>query len=111
MTPKKQTVPEDYNLNYKTSPKVISSQSNGYMDKSESENEEDKFEFDTPTAPYLQRRLQSSRSRSRTPVILNGSVKSPCGARTRMGTPCKLTTMPGRDFCYRHQGGDSIFAG
>ncbi|CAG9859936.1 unnamed protein product [Phyllotreta striolata] len=47
-----------------------------------------------------------SRSRSRTP--LSNSIKNNCHATTRMGTPCKLSSLPGRDFCYRHQNGSSV---
>ncbi|CAH1104406.1 unnamed protein product [Psylliodes chrysocephalus] len=49
-----------------------------------------------------------SRSRSRTPLLLNSSLKISCRSRTRMGTPCKLARLPGRDFCYRHQSGSSV---
>ncbi|XP_023025731.1 protein brambleberry [Leptinotarsa decemlineata] len=49
-----------------------------------------------------------SRSRSRTPLLLNTSIRSPCRAKTRQGTPCKLISQPGRDFCFRHQTGESV---
>nr|CAH7725985.1 unnamed protein product [Callosobruchus chinensis] len=49
-----------------------------------------------------------SRSRSRTPLNMNTGRRSSCMAKTRLGTPCKLSSLPGRDFCHRHQGGDSI---
>lgn len=64
-------------------------------------------DYGSPTPP-LSTSGQYSRSRSRTPLQLNGSIKGPCQARTRLGTPCKLGTLPGRDFCYRHQMGDSV---
>ncbi|XP_066251045.1 protein brambleberry-like [Euwallacea similis] len=47
-----------------------------------------------------------SRSRSNTPLLLNSSSR--CGAKTRAGTPCKLSSLPEKQFCYKHQGGDSI---
>ncbi|VEN47055.1 unnamed protein product [Callosobruchus maculatus] len=49
-----------------------------------------------------------SRSRSRTPLNMNTGRRSSCLAKTRLGTPCKLSSLPGRDFCHRHQGGDSV---
>ncbi|XP_072376483.1 protein brambleberry-like [Diabrotica undecimpunctata] len=54
---------------------------------------------------YLPR--SASRSRSRTPLF-NTSLRANCTATTRAGTPCKLTTLPGRDLCYRHLGGSSV---
>ncbi|KAJ8920677.1 hypothetical protein NQ315_004816 [Exocentrus adspersus] len=51
-----------------------------------------------------------SRSRSTTPLYLNTSLRSPCHANTRTGTRCKLSSLPGRDYCYRHQSGDSIIS-
>ncbi|XP_066141533.1 protein brambleberry-like isoform X2 [Euwallacea fornicatus] len=47
-----------------------------------------------------------SRSRSNTPLILNSSLR--CAAKTRAGTPCKLSSLPEKQFCYRHQTGDSV---
>lgn len=64
-------------------------------------------ELGSPTPP-ISRNGYYSRSRSRTPLHLNGSLKAPCKAKTRVGTPCKLFSLPGRDFCHRHQSGDSV---
>lgn len=59
-------------------------------------------DFWSPTPP-------ASRSgRSRTPNVMSGSHKSSCLAKTRLGTPCKLSSLPGRDFCHRHQNGSSV---
>ncbi|XP_044751710.1 protein brambleberry-like [Coccinella septempunctata] len=63
-------------------------------------------EFGSPTPPLSRSGYYKSRSRSRTPNLLGG--KESCHAKTRLGTPCKLSCLPGRDFCYRHQAGDSI---
>lgn len=63
-------------------------------------------DFLSPTPP-LSSRNGISRSRSRTP-LLNKSYRSACQAKTRIGTPCKLSTLPGRDFCHRHLNGDSV---
>lgn len=49
-----------------------------------------------------------SKSRSNTPLRLNTGLKGSCHAKTRMGTPCKLSALAGRDYCYRHQTGDSV---
>ncbi|KAJ8939936.1 hypothetical protein NQ318_007864 [Aromia moschata] len=49
-----------------------------------------------------------SRSRSNTPLYINTRLRGSCGAKTRAGTPCKLSSLPGRDYCYRHQTGDSV---
>ncbi|ENN76300.1 protein brambleberry [Dendroctonus ponderosae] len=49
-----------------------------------------------------------SRSRSNTPLRLNEGLRGSCRAKTRAGTPCKLSAITGRDYCYRHQTGDSI---
>ncbi|KAB0804700.1 hypothetical protein PPYR_01670 [Photinus pyralis] len=64
----------------------------------------------SPTMSYLKSGYLPPRSRSRTPSVLNGGIKNSCSAKTRLGTPCKLTALSGRDFCYRHQAGDSIYA-
>lgn len=69
--------------------------------------EEDSEDYGTPTPPPSNQSYYS-RSRSRTPLNLNGSLKGACKARTRVGTPCKISSLPGRDYCYRHQSGDSI---
>ena len=47
-----------------------------------------------------------TRSRSRTPINV---INFHCKALTKTGTPCRLLSRPGRDFCYKHQIGDSIF--
>lgn len=65
-------------------------------------------DFHSLTPPVSRNGHYSVRSRSSTPLRLNTSLKGPCHARTRMGTPCKLTSLPGRDYCYRHQAGDSV---
>ncbi|KAK4880353.1 hypothetical protein RN001_008499 [Aquatica leii] len=72
-------------------------------------NEEDDYPDSLTFTSPLRNEHISSRSRSRTPLILNGSSKSYCSAKTRLGTPCKLTALTGRNFCYRHQTGDSIY--
>lgn len=70
------------------------------------EDEEDfNNKFSSPTPP-LSRNGRSTRSR--TPSVLSPLHKSSCSAKTRLGTPCKLNPIPGRDFCHRHQHGDSI---
>lgn len=76
-------------------------------DDSMAGNMDDFVEYISPTPP-LSSRSYYSRSRSRTPLLLNGSSKGPCKAKTRVGTPCKISALPGRDFCYRHQAGDSV---
>ncbi|XP_057651120.1 protein brambleberry-like isoform X1 [Diorhabda carinulata] len=86
---------------------VYSEDNNDY----ENENTDTLSEFNmTPPASrngdYIPR--SASRSRSRTPLILNSSLRSNCSATTRAGTPCKITAIPGRDFCYRHLGGSSV---
>lgn len=63
-------------------------------------------EFEAPTPPLSRSGFYKSRSRSRTPNLLSG--KESCHAITRLGTPCKISCLPGRDFCYRHQAGDSV---
>lgn len=69
-----------------------------------------KEDFRSLTPPISRNGYYSVRSRSRsgTPLLLNTSLKGSCHAKTRMGTPCKLSSLPGRDFCYRHQTGDSV---
>lgn len=67
---------------------------------------EDFNDFGAPTPPLSRSGYYGSRSRSRTPNLLGG--KGSCHAKTRVGTPCKLSCLPGRDFCHRHQAGDSI---
>lgn len=64
-------------------------------------------DFGSPTPP-ISRNGYYSRSRSRTPLNLSGSLNKPCKAKTRVGTPCKLHSLPGRDFCHKHQLGDSL---
>ncbi|KAL1491145.1 hypothetical protein ABEB36_011786 [Hypothenemus hampei] len=73
----------------------------------ELEEETDTFQSLTPPLSRNGHYLLS-RSRSNTPLRLNTSLKAACRATTRAGTPCKLTSLPGRDYCYRHQSGDSI---
>ncbi|XP_060517892.1 protein brambleberry-like [Cylas formicarius] len=70
----------------------------------------DRFEYQSLTPPRSRVGTYSVRSRSRsaTPLVLNASSRSACHAKTRTGTPCRITSMPGRDFCYRHQNGDSV---
>ncbi|XP_064212659.1 protein brambleberry isoform X2 [Tribolium castaneum] len=62
----------------------------------------------SPTPPHSRSGFYRPRSRSNTPLVLNGSARGVCHAKTRVGTPCKLASLPGRDFCYRHQTGDSV---
>lgn len=67
------------------------------------------FDFTPPVSRNSYYSLSSrSRSRSNTPLRLNTSLRGPCKAKTRLGTPCKLVAAPGRDYCYRHQSGDSV---
>lgn len=75
------------------------------------DEERDDYVLSSPVSTPLRNRSYSSRSRSRTPLSLNGTYRAACSARTRMGTPCKLSSLPGRDYCFKHQTGDSIFAG
>lgn len=49
-----------------------------------------------------------SRARSNTPLLLNDYHKELCHARTRAGTPCKLFSIHGREYCRRHQNEHSI---
>ncbi|KAJ8963728.1 hypothetical protein NQ314_005421 [Rhamnusium bicolor] len=69
-----------------------------------------KEDFDSLTPPVSRNGHYSVRSRSRsiTPLHINTSLRGSCKAKTRVGTPCKLSSLPGRDFCYRHQTGDSV---
>lgn len=69
----------------------------------------DEFDdFANPTPPISRNGFYTSpRSRSITPAG-NSLNSSKCSARTRLGTPCKITAAPGRSFCYRHQAGDSV---
>lgn len=75
-------------------------------------NNEEWDDFDNSTllsSPLL--RNNFNRSRSSTPLHLNANgaaLKSGCLARTRSGTPCKLSAVPGRDFCHRHRVGSSV---
>ncbi|GJQ69802.1 hypothetical protein Trydic_g22360 [Trypoxylus dichotomus] len=70
---------------------------------------EDTFDYSSPTPPLSRMGYYSSRSRSRTPSTFNLSIsKSYCLAKTRLGTQCKLTSVPGRDYCHRHLRGDSL---
>ncbi|KAG5862206.1 hypothetical protein JTB14_014632 [Gonioctena quinquepunctata] len=66
------------------------------------------FDLTPPVSRNGYYHLASSRSRSRTPLLLNTSLRTHCRATTRVGTPCKLLSQPGRDFCYRHQTGESV---
>ncbi|RZC38000.1 brambleberry-like, partial [Asbolus verrucosus] len=61
----------------------------------------------SPTPPLSRSGFYRARSRSNTPLIMNGGSRGICHAKTRVGTPCKLSSLPGRDYCYRHQSGDS----
>lgn len=76
------------------------------------EDEEDSFdEYASPTPP-LSRIGHYNRSRSQTPLFKSTLIASRvnCKANTRLGSACKNTSMPGRDFCHRHQKGDSVIA-
>ncbi|KAI4465766.1 protein gamete expressed 1 [Holotrichia oblita] len=74
-----------------------------------SSNEDTFEEYCSPTPPLSRSGYYSSRSRSTTPSTLNLSItKKYCVAKTRLGTPCKLTSIPGRDYCHRHLRGDSL---
>ncbi|XP_028131552.2 protein brambleberry-like isoform X2 [Diabrotica virgifera virgifera] len=81
-------------------------------DDDEDENADTFQDYNNMTPPasrngdYFPR--SASRSRSRTPLSFNTSLRANCTATTRAGTPCKLTTLPGRDLCYRHLGGSSV---
>lgn len=75
---------------------------------SKSDQEDDYFDSVTPPESRASHYSVRSRSRSNTPLKLNTSLRGSCRAKTRVGTPCKLTSLPGRDFCYRHQSGDSV---
>lgn len=84
-------------------------------EESTGHNETDHFseDFHSLTPPISRNGHYSSirsRSRSNTPLILNTSYRGNCNAKTRAGTPCKLSSLPGRDFCYRHQTGDSVMS-
>lgn len=85
--------------------------SNNYEEAAFTETDSFK-EFNDFTPPVSRNghytHLSRSRSRSNTPLQINTSLKSPCNAKTRVGTPCKLTSLPGRLYCYRHQSGDSV---
>lgn len=82
---------------------------NNDIQENEFEENNDSFDLTPPASRSGYYTLNSrSRSRSNTPLRLNTSLRSPCTARTRQGTPCKLSAAPGRDFCFRHQTGDSI---
>lgn len=70
--------------------------------------DEDLFDEYKNLTPPPSNKSYTSRSRSHTPLNLNGGLKRACKARTRVGTPCKISSLPGRDFCYRHQSGDSV---
>lgn len=89
--------------------KIVNDLSNNNCDYEikESRITEDFYEeYENLTPPPSSR---SCRSRSPTPLLnLNGGIRRSCKAKTRVGTPCKITSLPGRDFCYRHQSGDSI---
>lgn len=67
----------------------------------------DDFDFASPTPP-LSRASVRSRSKSRTPST-TVTAKSFCQAKTRVGTPCKLSSLQGSDYCYRHLRGDSVY--
>lgn len=72
------------------------------------EQEDDYFDTLTPPESRTSHYSVRSRSRSNTPLKLNSGFRGACHAKTRMGTPCKLSSLPGRDYCYRHQSGDSV---
>ncbi|KAK9870481.1 hypothetical protein WA026_008039 [Henosepilachna vigintioctopunctata] len=66
-------------------------------------------DFGSPTPPLSRSGFYRSRSRSKTPNLVGG--KTYCHAKTRLGTPCKLSSMTGRDYCYKHLSGDSVYNG
>ncbi|XP_019867205.1 protein brambleberry [Aethina tumida] len=84
--------------------------------KSFDEDEEVQFtehreSFRNLTPPLSRNGFYSPRSRSgsRTPSLYsNGLLKSDCQAMTRQGTPCKLSALYGKQYCYRHEKGDSV---
>lgn len=84
--------------------------------KSFNEDEEVQFtehrdSFRNLTPPLSRSGFYSPRSRSgsRTPSLYsNGLLKSDCQAMTRQGTPCKLSALYGKQYCYRHEKGDSV---
>lgn len=75
------------------------------MEHNETDYFSDQFQRLTPP---ISRNGHYPRSRSNTPLRLNESLRFTCGAKTRAGTPCKLSAITGRDYCYRHQRGDSV---
>ncbi|XP_076270203.1 protein brambleberry-like isoform X2 [Rhynchophorus ferrugineus] len=78
-----------------------------YVDDVERRNQFDGH-FSTLTPPFSRNENRSSvRSRSATPFSVF-APRGSCGAVTRAGTPCKLSAIQGRDFCYKHQNGDSV---
>lgn len=100
-------------LNEKQDYTLKSNEKYSYRNKFESSNLytsiEEEDNFSNPTPPASRNGFYSfARSRSCTPLILNGISKDKCNSKTRMGTPCKLTALPGRDYCHKHQNGDSI---
>lgn len=96
--PNKNISPKSSHLNTEFKEKTIRLQS----------TEEFLEEYDNFTPPPSNRSFYS-RSRSNTPSLnLNGELKRACKAKTRVGTPCKISSLPGRDYCYRHQSGDSV---
>lgn len=62
------------------------------------------YSYTSPTPPESRNGHYPPKSRSVTPL----RHKVTCRGVTRAGTPCKMTSLVGRDFCYRHQHGDSI---
>lgn len=119
LTWKKELTPEP------SSPTIISSSTRPSIPKSsilETTNNDDDVESETDefddnfnssklsslTPPISRNGFYKPRSRSHTPLLFNSSLRGSCAARTRAGTPCKLSSLPGRDFCYRHQTGDSV---
>jgi hypothetical protein len=75
---------------------------------SEMEDDFNMNSLGSPTPPLSRSGFYRARSRSTTPLIINGGSRGVCHAKTRVGTPCKLSSLPGRDYCFRHQGGDSV---
>ncbi|CAG9766635.1 unnamed protein product [Ceutorhynchus assimilis] len=109
-----------------TTNKSSSQSSNGSLypelniNNEEEEESNDTFQDDIRVlTPPISRNENRSRSRSNTsfslnstrrntPLLINMSLRGSCHGTTRAGTPCKLTSLPGRDFCFRHQDGDSV---
>lgn len=104
---------ESYNHSQRLQTSTFSTTSKFRLDDNFDDNELEENNDSFNLTPPVSRNgyyspISRSHSRSNTPLRLNTSMRSPCTAKTRLGTPCKLTAAPGRDFCYRHQTGDSV---